>query len=140
MCAGFKPRFEVRVRPVVSGDAEGEVIFVNKYISFLGDLDSERGILHGHGCISGKLMVFLGMKGSTVGPYVIYSLSKKSLAPNAMIVKEVDPLLITGCVLSNIPLAIADEWSKLSNVLQNYCSGRGCIGKLLCREGLLIIE
>jgi len=140
MCVEFKSRYEVRVRPIVSGDVEGEVIFINKYISFLGDLDAERGVLLNYGCISSKLMIFLGMKGSTVGPYIIYSLSKKSLSPSAMIVKEVDPLLITGCVLSNIPLAITNEWGRLSSIMQEYCSSRKCVGKLLCREGLLIIE
>ncbi|MEM1982607.1 MAG: DUF126 domain-containing protein [Sulfolobales archaeon] len=108
-------------------------------MSFLGDLDVDRGYLVGYGSVSNKLLVFPGSSGSTVGPYVIYSLAKKSLAPAAMIVKNPDTLLITGCVLSNIPMVIASDWVGLAETLKE-CTRARCYGKLLSSEGVLIVE
>lgn len=131
--------FKIPVKQVVEGDAEGEVLFVSKPISFLGDLDVEQGFLIGYGPIKNKLLVFPGSSGSTVGPYIIYSLSKRSLAPAAMIVKKLDTLLITGCVLSNIPMAVVSDWVGLTKVLAG-CSGSKCFGRLLSKEGVFVVE
>ncbi len=70
---------------------------------------------------------------------MIYSLAKKSLAPAAMVVKNPDTLLITGCVLSNIPMCVVSDWVGLTEALKN-CSTSKCIGRLLSREGVLIVE
>lgn len=123
----------------MEGDADGEVLFVDRPISFLGDLDVERGFLTGYGCVRGKLLVFPGSSGSTVGPYVIYSLAKKSQAPAAMLVKNPDTLVITGCVLSNIPMCIVSDWLRLSDFLRECVKGR-CFGRLLSGEGVFIVE
>ncbi len=131
---------EFKVKPLVPGDAEGVIAIVNKYISFLGDIDLDSGALSGYGPLKGKILIFPGSRGSTVGPYVIYGLSKKSLAPNAMIVKDLDPLLIAGCVISSIPLALANDWSNLINYVEKHCNGRECLGKLLSNSRVLIIE
>lgn len=131
---------EFKVKPLVLGDAEGVVVLIGRYISFLGDIDLDSGALPGHGPLNGKIIIFPGSKGSTVGPYIMYALSKRSLAPNAMIIKDLDPLLIAGCVISNIPLALASNWDHLINYVKDCCSGRECLGKLLSSSGVLIIE
>ncbi len=132
-------RFKTPVRLVVEGSAEGEVLYVSKPISFLGDLDVESGVLQGYGCVKGRVLVFPGSSGSTVAPYIIYSLAKRSLAPSAVIVKNPDTLLITGCVLSNIPMAVASDWVSLTNVLRE-CVASKCVGRLLSDEGVFIVE
>ncbi|MGV8175761.1 MAG: aconitase X swivel domain-containing protein, partial [Methanothrix sp.] len=54
--------------------------------------------------ISGKVLVFPGGKGSTVGSYVIYQLKKRGLAPAAMINIRSEPIVAVGAIISGIPL------------------------------------
>ena len=42
-------------------------------------------------------------KGSTVGSYVLYALSKAGKAPLAIINKSTDPIVAVGCIISDIP-------------------------------------
>jgi len=55
-------------------------------------------------CIAGKVLIFPGGKGSTVGSYVIYQLKKRGLAPAAMINLVSEPIVAVGAVISGIPL------------------------------------
>jgi hypothetical protein len=54
--------------------------------------------------VRGKVLVFPGGKGSTVGSYVIYGLRKYGAAPVAIVNVETEPIIIGGCVLARIPL------------------------------------
>jgi predicted aconitase with swiveling domain len=79
-------------------------------ISFLGNVDARSGIvvdpaheLFGQ-CIAGKVLIFPGGKGSTVGSYVIYQLKKRGLAPVAMINIRSEPIVAVGAIISGIPL------------------------------------
>lgn len=128
---------EFKVKPLVPGSAVGEILFTDKYLSFLGDVDQDSGVLLGLGRLKDKILVFPGSRGSTVGPYVIYSLVKRSLGPKAMIIRDVDPLLIVGSVLSNTPLALALDWDKLVTYIRERCIS-GCMGRL--RDNLNVLE
>ena len=55
-------------------------------------------------CIAGKVLIFPGGKGSTVGSYVIYQLKKRGLAPVAMINIRSEPIVAVGAIISGIPL------------------------------------
>jgi predicted aconitase with swiveling domain len=55
-------------------------------------------------CITGKVFVFPTGKGSTVGSYVIYRMSKLGTAPAALVNSETEAIIATGCVISGIPL------------------------------------
>jgi predicted aconitase with swiveling domain len=77
---------------------------------FLGNVNPETGIvvdpeheLCGKS-ISGKVLIFPGGKGSTVGSYVIYQLKKRGLAPAAMINIRSEPIVAVGAIISGIPL------------------------------------
>jgi predicted aconitase with swiveling domain len=78
-------------------------------ISFYGGCDPETGVIveKGHQLegvsISGKVLVFPTGKGSTVGSYVLYALSKAGKAPLAIINKATDPIVAVGCIISDIP-------------------------------------
>jgi len=79
-------------------------------ISFLGNVNPETGVvvdpaheLFGES-IAGKVLIFPGGKGSTVGSYVIYQLKKRDLAPAAMINLVSEPIVAVGAVISGIPL------------------------------------
>jgi predicted aconitase with swiveling domain len=52
----------------------------------------------------GKVLIFPGGKGSTVGSYVIYQLKKRGVAPLAMINLRSEPIVAVGAIISGIPL------------------------------------
>lgn len=71
--------------------------------------------------ISGKILVFRGSKGSTVGPYVMYSLCRSGKGPAGMIVEKADQLVIISAVLCNI---VTVEIRDLKNFIDKI-PGRG---------------
>lgn len=97
-------------RKVVGGYAEGEALVSPDPVSFYGGVDPETGVVvePGHAvegeCITGKVFVFPTGKGSTVGSYVIYRMSKLGTAPAALVNIETEAIIATGCVISGIPL------------------------------------
>ncbi|MFN3803628.1 MAG: aconitase X swivel domain-containing protein [Pyrobaculum sp.] len=93
------------LRPVVrgAGRLSAEVVRIATPVSFLGDLDPESGKLLGVE-IAGKILSLPYVKGSTVGPYVLWSISKRKKAPVAIVAKKIDLMLVTACVLAEIPL------------------------------------
>jgi len=101
---------KLRGRKVVGGYAEGEAIVSSEPVSFFGGIDPQTGIVveRGHAlegeCITGKVFIFPSGKGSTVGSYVIYRMKKVGTAPVAIINRETEEIIATGCVMSGIPL------------------------------------
>lgn len=100
----------LRAHIVSRGRAEGEALVTSRPISFLGSVDPKTGTIieKGHELagqsIKGKVLVFPGGKGSTVGSYVIYQLKKNGAAPSAMINVKAEPIVAVGAIISNIPL------------------------------------
>ncbi|MGC9009891.1 MAG: aconitase X swivel domain-containing protein [Sulfolobales archaeon] len=114
---------ELTGRTIVEGKISGKVLVVNDYISFLGEIDRRTGELLKEGYrgskISGKILVFKGSKGSTVGPYVLYGLCKNGLGPSGMIVEKADQLVIISAVLCNIVTVEVAGLSKLLSKIPN---------------------
>ncbi len=101
---------EIKCHRVACGSARGPALVTREAISFLGNVDAETGRvvdpaheLFGQ-CIAGKVLIFPGGKGSTVGSYVIYQLKKRDLAPAAMINIRSEPIVAVGSIISGIPL------------------------------------
>jgi predicted aconitase with swiveling domain len=101
---------QIKCHRVASGRASGPALVTGQAISFLGNVNPETGVvvdpaheLFGE-CIAGKVLIFPGGKGSTVGSYVIYQLQKRGLAPAAMINLISEPIVAVGAVISGIPL------------------------------------
>ena len=101
---------EFKCHRVASGVGSGPALVTDQAISFLGNVNPETGIvvdpahdLFGQS-IAGKVLIFPGGKGSTVGSYVIYQLKKKGLAPAAMINLSSEPIVAVGAIISGIPL------------------------------------
>jgi predicted aconitase with swiveling domain len=108
---------QIRCHKVASGRASGPALVTRDAISFLGNVDPKTGMvvdpaheLYGQS-IAGKVLIFPGGKGSTVGSYVIYQLKKRSLAPSAMINLCSEPIVAVGAIISGIPLVdqVAEE-------------------------------
>ena len=108
---------EIKCHKVASGCASGPALVTGDAISFLGNVDARTGIVVDPAhelfdqCIAGKVLIFPGGKGSTVGSYVIYQLKKRDLAPVAMINIRSEPIVAVGAIISGIPLVdrVADE-------------------------------
>jgi hypothetical protein len=101
---------QIKCHRVASGRASGPALVTGQAISFLGNVNPETGVvvdpaheLFGES-IAGKVLIFPGGKGSTVGSYVIYQLKKRDLAPAAMINLVSEPIVAVGAVISGIPL------------------------------------
>ena len=114
---------QIKCHRVASGRASGPALVTGQAISFLGNVNPETGIvvdpaheLSGES-IAGKVLVFPGGKGSTVGSYVIYQLKKRGLAPAAMINLLSEPIVAVGAVISGIPLVdrVGDEVLRIKS-------------------------
>ncbi len=101
---------EIHCHRISSGSASGPALVSREPISFLGTVDPETGevvdpkhqLFGEH--IGGKVLIFPGGKGSTVGSYVIYQLKKRGVAPAAMINIRSEPIVAVGAIISGIPL------------------------------------
>jgi len=96
-------------RTISPGKTKGVAIVSSEPIGFYGGIDAKTGIVieKGHPLegekVTDKILVFPCGKGSTVGSYVIYGLSKNNVGPKAIINKETETIVATGCILAGIP-------------------------------------
>ncbi len=99
-----------KAHAVSRGVGQGVALVTTQPISFLGSIDMKTGVVieKGHELagksIKGKVLVFPGGKGSTVGSYAIYQLKKNGAAPSAMINIKAEPIVAVGAIISDIPL------------------------------------
>jgi predicted aconitase with swiveling domain len=100
----------IRGRGISKGRAGGPLLVSPAPISFLGGVDPESGIiiekghpLQGTG-IAGTVLAFPYGKGSTVGSYVLYALSRNRHAPAAIINTEAEAIIATGAIIGGIPM------------------------------------
>jgi predicted aconitase with swiveling domain len=100
----------IKGNPLVPGKAVGPLLVTLKPISFLGMVDPVKGeIVAGdtdimNRRITGTVLAFPHMIGSTVAPYIIYRMKKLNTSPAAIVVKTADASLASGCAVSGIPL------------------------------------
>lgn len=86
---------------------KGKVLKWDGSISFLGDVDPEKGTLTKDGAvfdIKNVILLFREGAGSTVGSYVVYNLKLYEQAPLAMAMVKADAIITIGCILADIPL------------------------------------
>lgn len=98
---------------------EGELIKSDGPISFLGDVDPTTGTINDRKSnlygqtIKDKVFAFPMGKGSTVGSYIMYRLSKNGCAPRAIINTKSETIVAVGAVISDIPLVDRIDLGKL---------------------------
>jgi hypothetical protein len=106
-------------RRIFKGKATGEVLMSTSNISFFGGCDPKSGeiVEKGHPLegksVAGKILVFPTGKGSTVGSYVLYALSKAGKAPLAIVNESTDPVIAVGCIIGEIPAVDRIDIGKL---------------------------
>jgi predicted aconitase with swiveling domain len=104
-----EPQVVFQGRSIYPGTAEGEALVTTMGISFFGGVDPDSGVVveKGHELegqsVTGKVLVFPTGKGSTVGSYTLYRLSKAGKAPLAILNAECEPITAVGCIIAEIP-------------------------------------
>ncbi len=100
----------IRGRGIAGGRAGGPLLVSPVPISFLSGVDPDSGIIveKGHPLqgvsLAGKVLAFPYGKGSTVGSYVLYALSRNGHAPAAIINAEAEAIIATGAIIGGIPM------------------------------------
>ena len=100
----------VKGRGIAKGTASGRLLVSDAPLSFLSGVDPESGVIieEGHPLqgqsIAGTVFAFPYGKGSTVGSYVMYALSRNEKAPAAIINTEAEPIIATGAIIGGIPM------------------------------------
>jgi uncharacterized protein len=100
----------IRGRGISGGRARGPLLVSPAPLSFLSGVDPATGIIveKGHPLqgtsIAGTVLAFPYGKGSTVGSYVLYALSRNGHAPVAIINTEAEPIIATGAIIGKIPM------------------------------------
>ena len=100
----------IRGRGIAKGRGEGPLLVSSNPLSFLSGVDPATGIIveKGHPLqgmsIAGKVLAFPYGKGSTVGSYVLYALSRNGHAPAAIVNTEAEPIIATGAIIGEIPM------------------------------------
>ena len=100
----------IRGRGIAKGRGEGPLLVSPDPLSFLSGVDPSTGIIveKGHPlqgvCIAGKVLAFPYGKGSTVGSYVLYALSRNGHAPAAIVNTEAESIIATGAIIGEIPM------------------------------------
>lgn len=111
-------------RGISRGTGSGPVLIGPDPISFLSGVDPETGIVieKGHPLegqdITGTVLAFEYGKGSTVGSYILYALSRSGHAPAAIINAEAETIIAVGAIMANIPMI-----DRLSVPLTNLPAG-----------------
>jgi hypothetical protein len=106
-------------RVIYSGKVEGIALVTTQPISFLGGVDPATGKVTEKGhelqgqSVKGRVLVFPHGKGSTVGSYILYRLSKEGLAPSAIINEECETIVAVGAIISSIPCVDRIDLSKI---------------------------
>ena len=116
-------------RRIYKGKTEGEALVTSHGISFYGGVDPDTGevVEKGHELenqsITDKILVFPSGKGSTVGSYVIYQMSKTGMGPKALILKDCEAIVAVGVIISEIPCIDQIDVSKIESGMQVEVDG-----------------
>lgn len=96
-------------RIIKRGTASGQALVSLCPIGFLGGVDPETGLVieKGHPLmgesVSGRVLCFPRGKGSTVGSYTLYWMSRAGTAPAAIVNEESETVVAVGAIIGEIP-------------------------------------
>ncbi|MGC8562117.1 MAG: aconitase X swivel domain-containing protein [Thermoplasmata archaeon] len=97
----------IKGRGLSPGEATSSVVVCDQFISPLGEISRE-GLITSGPCenvnITGKILAFKGGRGSTVGSYTFLELKSKNIAPVGLINESAEQMVVTGAIISEIPM------------------------------------
>lgn len=106
---------------IVEGEVEGELLVSSQPITFTGGVDVETGevIEEGHELegknVKNKVLIFPRGKGTSYNPFAIYAMKKKGAAPIAIINSEISDIILTGCIIADIPYMLCENAANLKS-------------------------
>jgi len=115
---------EYKGNGLVGGIGEGVALVTSEGIAFNLGVDEVTGIVieTGHAlegeCVAGRVVVCRSGKGSTAGSFSLLQLSRRGLAPAAIVNTQADAVITAGCVLAEIPLV-----HRLDTDITTFSSG-----------------
>jgi hypothetical protein len=110
---------KLKGRVIYDGRAEGDALVTSQPISFYGGVDPDSGKIVDRGhelqgqSVKGRILVFPHGKGSTVGSYILYRLSKNGHAPAAIINEQCETIVAVGAIISSIPCVDRIDIAKI---------------------------
>jgi predicted aconitase with swiveling domain len=124
-----------KAKEIVPGRASGPALVTRERVSFHGFIDPEQGIfsspateLRGSS-FAGRVMVFTSGKGASAGPRVLDVACRFGHAPAAIVNLELEPFIVQGCVMQNIPLVQVEDETIFDHIkngdIVTVDSGRG---------------
>lgn len=93
-------------RPVVAGEAGGEVLVLDEPLSLWGGLDPSNGEVidrrhpQSGECVSGRVLVLPVGRGSSSASSVFLEAVRLGTAPSAILLAELDPILALGATVA----------------------------------------
>lgn len=99
----------IQGRRIFGGSAQGKTLVSKEPISFYGGVDPDTGIVEEQGhplqgrSVAGRILVFPGGKGSTVGSYTLYRMKRNGTAPAALVNRECETIVAVGAIIAEIP-------------------------------------
>lgn len=118
-------------RVIIPGEAEGIAVVSRKALSFWGGISPATGeiIDRRHDCsgqiIAGKIFVYPAGKGSSTGSAVLMESIKNGVAPAAIILAKIDPILALGSIVADelygksVPIIVLSDEDFYT--IQNGC-------------------
>lgn len=111
----------LRGRVLFQGEARGQALRSAVPLGLFGHLDPKTGLYREAGhpldgqCVKDRILVFPRAKGSTVGSYILYALSKSGTAPAAMLLSEADTIVAVGAIIAEIPTVDGIDLAAVSD-------------------------
>jgi len=131
----------IRTRVFVSGVAEGEVLRLSEPLSLWGGLNPDTGeIIDRHHPesgqnVAGRILVMPMGRGSSSASSVLLEAVRQKTAPSAIILAEMDGILVLGAVVAQeiyeieLPVLVADKanYDLLQTGQHIHILADGCI-------------
>jgi hypothetical protein len=114
---------------LVGGISEGEALVTTQPVSFVGGVDINTGVVieKGHElygkCIKDKVLVFPFGKGTTYNPFAIYAMKHHRTAPAAIVNEKTEDIVLTGCIIAEIPFVECKEAMELKSGIRVRVDG-----------------
>ena len=108
--------------PIIPGEAQGSSLVLDQPLSWWGGVDPVTGTVIDRNhprrgtCLTGRILILPHGRGSSGGSAVLAESMRLQTAPSALILREVDPILVVGVTAgmelyenTTCPLLVADS-------------------------------
>jgi predicted aconitase with swiveling domain len=111
---------ELRGRPLVDGNAAGDVVVLTEPLSFWGGFDVRSGTVIGRhpqagATLSGRIVVMPSGRGSSSSSSVLAEAIRAGTSPSGIVIGAADPVLTLGALVARdlydmaVPVVVVDD-------------------------------